>query len=48
MVLEILKGDFREMKTLSLDLSTKSSGWSIFKDKVMQDSGCIVYGDADV
>ena len=36
------------MKTLSLDLSTKSSGWAIFKDKDLQDSGCFVDGNANV
>ena len=36
------------MKTLSLDLSTKSSGWAVFKDKDLQDSGCFVDGSANV
>lgn len=36
------------MRTLALDLSTKSSGWSIFNDKGLEAHGCITASSTDV
>ena len=36
------------MKILSLDLSTKSSGWAIFEDGLLIDSGCITSSSLDL
>ena len=36
------------MKILSLDLSTKSSGWAIFEDGRLIDSGCITSSSTDL
>ena len=36
------------MKILSLDLSTKSSGWAIFKDGLLIDYGCISSTSTDL
>lgn len=36
------------MKILSLDLSTKSSGWAIFKDGLLLDYGCITSSSTDL
>lgn len=36
------------MKVLALDLSTKSSGWSIFENKNLIDSGCISASSTNV
>ena len=36
------------MTILSLDLSTKSSGWAIFKDGLLIDSGCITSSSLDL
>lgn len=36
------------MIILSLDLSTKSSGWAIFKDGILLDSGCITSSSLDL
>lgn len=36
------------MILLSLDLSTKSSGWAIFKDGLLVDSGCITSSSTDL
>ena len=36
------------MRTLALDLSTKSSGWSIFNDKGLEAYGCITASSTDV
>lgn len=36
------------MKILSLDLSTKSSGWAIFKDGLLIDYGCITSSSQDL
>jgi len=36
------------MILLSLDLSTKSSGWAIFKDGLLMDSGCITSSSTDL
>ena len=33
---------------LSLDLSTKSSGWAIYEDKKLKDYGCITSASTDV
>ena len=31
------------MNLLSLDLSTKSSGWALFEDGELMDHGCITF-----
>ena len=36
------------MNILSLDLSTKSSGWAVFKDKVLTNYGCITSASTDL
>ena len=36
------------MKILSLDLSTKSSGWAIFNDGLLIDYGCITSSSTDL
>ena len=36
------------MTILSLDLSTKSSGWAIFRDTMLIDSGCITSSSLDL
>lgn len=36
------------MKILSLDLSTKSSGWAVFKDGILLDYGCISSSSTDL
>ena len=36
------------MKLLSLDLSTKSSGWAIFQDGLLVDYGCITSSSTDL
>lgn len=36
------------MKILSLDLSTKSSGWAIFENGLLIDSGCITSSSQDL
>lgn len=36
------------MKTLSLDLSTKSSGWAIWEDNNLIMHGCVVKKSKDV
>ena len=36
------------MITLALDLSTKSSGWSIFEGQELKDYGCITAGSANL
>jgi Holliday junction resolvasome RuvABC endonuclease subunit len=36
------------MKILSLDLSTKSSGWAIFEDTKLVDYGCITSSSTDL
>jgi Holliday junction resolvasome RuvABC endonuclease subunit len=36
------------MKVLALDLSTKSTGWAIFEDKKLIDSGCITASSTNV
>ena len=36
------------MKLLSLDLSTKSSGWAIFTDGDLKDHGCITSSSTDL
>lgn len=36
------------MKILSLDLSTKSSGWAIFEDNQLIDYGCITASSSDL
>ena len=36
------------MKLLSLDLSTKSSGWAIFADGDLKDHGCITSSSTDL
>jgi len=36
------------MILLSLDLSTKSSGWAIFEDGFLKDSGCIASSSTDL
>lgn len=36
------------MRTLALDLSTKSSGWSLFNDKGLEAHGCITASSTDV
>lgn len=36
------------MKILSLDLSTKSSGWAIFNDGILLDYGCITSSSTDL
>lgn len=36
------------MKILSLDLSTKSSGWAVFDDGQLRDSGCITSSSLDL
>ena len=36
------------MKILSLDLSTKSSGWAIFEDEQLIDYGCITSASTDL
>ena len=36
------------MKILSLDLSTKSSGWAIFEDKKLINHGCITSSSTDL
>lgn len=36
------------MTILSLDLSTKSSGWAIFKEGLLIDSGCITSSSLDL
>lgn len=36
------------MKILSLDLSTKSSGWAIFDDEKLIDHGCITASSTDL
>ena len=36
------------MKILSLDLSTKSSGWAIFEDGLLKDYGCITSSSTDL
>ena len=36
------------MVLLSLDLSTKSSGWAIFTDGLLTDSGCITSSSTDL
>lgn len=36
------------MKILSLDLSTKSSGWAIFEDGMLRDYGCITSSSQDL
>lgn len=36
------------MKILSLDLSTKSSGWAIFEDKKLINHGCITFSSTDL
>ena len=36
------------MILLSLDLSSKSSGWAIFKDSMLIDSGCVTSSSTDL
>ena len=36
------------MKILSLDLSSKSSGYAVFEDSLLLDSGCITSASTDV
>lgn len=36
------------MKVLALDLSTKSSGWAVFEDTTLLDSGCISASSTNV
>lgn len=36
------------MRTLSLDLSTKSSGWAVWEDNNLKSHGCIVKNSKDV
>ncbi len=36
------------MILLSLDLSSKSSGWAIFKDSLLIDSGCVTSSSTDL
>ena len=36
------------MRTLALDLSTKSSGWSVFNNKGLEAHGCITASSTDV
>ena len=36
------------MKILSLDLSTKSSGWAIFEDTKLIDYGCVTSSSTDL
>jgi Holliday junction resolvasome RuvABC endonuclease subunit len=36
------------MKTLALDLSTKSSGWSIYNDKELENFGCITASSSNL
>lgn len=36
------------MKTLSLDLSSKSSGWSVFDEKELHEYGCITSASTDL
>ena len=36
------------MTILSLDLSTKSTGWAIFRDTMLIDSGCIASSSTDL
>lgn len=36
------------MNILSLDLSTKSSGWAVFEDKVLTNYGCITSASTDL
>lgn len=36
------------MKILSLDLSTKSTGWAVFEDTQLIDSGCVTAASTDV
>ena len=36
------------MKLLSLDLSTKSSGWAIFADGDLKNHGCITSSSTDL
>ena len=36
------------MIILSLDLSTKSSGWAVFEDKKLKEYGCITSASTDL
>ena len=36
------------MKILSLDMSTKSTGWAIFEEKELKDYGCITSSSTDL
>ena len=36
------------MNILSLDMSTKSSGWAIFENKDLKDYGCITSSSTDL
>ena len=45
--LEIKEG-VKRMKILSLDLSTKSSGWAVFEDTKLIDYGCITASSDDL
>lgn len=36
------------MKVLALDLSTKSTGWAVFEDKKLVDSGCVTASGTNV
>ena len=36
------------MNILSLDLSTKSSGWAYFEDGILKDHGCITSSSTDL
>ena len=36
------------MNILSLDLSTKSSGWAYFEDWILKDHGCITSSSTDL
>ena len=42
------KGENVNMNILSLDLSTKSSGWSVFFDTELKDYGCIASASTDL
>ena len=36
------------MKLLSLDISTKSTGWAVFEDKKLVEYGCITSSSTDL
>jgi len=36
------------MNILSLDMSTKSSGWALFEDKKLKNYGCITSASTDL